>query len=155
MCTSSPGCRVLPGSGRVGTLPAPMSLEQFARHVAGALPPTPGGVRVHGDPDRTVHRVAVCGGAGDSLLPDAAASGVDAFVTADLRHHPASEHLLADGPALVDPGHWASEWPWLPRAAARLTEELARHGTTVETFVSTLVTDPVGGHVPSRPLEDH
>ena len=39
-------------------------------------------------------RVAVCGGAGDSALDAALAAGVDAYVTADLRHHPASEHLL-------------------------------------------------------------
>jgi hypothetical protein len=43
---------------------------------------------------------------------------------------------LADGgPALVDAAHWATEWPWL-QAAARLL------ATTVETSVSTLVTDP-------------
>ena len=44
-------------------------------------------------------RVAVCGGAGDSALDAALAAGVDAYVTADLRHHPASEHLLRPGGA--------------------------------------------------------
>jgi dinuclear metal center YbgI/SA1388 family protein len=145
------------GLGRVGVLPAGTSLETFAQQVADALPATPGGVRFHGDGSRMVQRVAVCGGAGDGLLGDAAAAGVDAFVTADLRHHPASEHLAAGGPALVDPGHWASEWPWLPRAADRLVEGLAAKNpdaTTVETHISTRVTDPVTGHVRSRPEED-
>ena len=62
------------------------------------LPATAWGVRAAGDPDRTVRRVAVCGGAGDSALDAALAAGVDAYVTADLRHHPASEHLLRPGP---------------------------------------------------------
>ena len=54
-------------------------------------------------------------------LGAARAAGVDAYVTADLRHHPASEHLLAGraaGPRLVDVAHWASEWPWCAQAAA-------------------------------------
>jgi dinuclear metal center YbgI/SA1388 family protein len=142
------------GLGRVGTLMTPMSLRQFAGHVAKVLPATPQGVRYFGVADRQVERVAVCGGAGDSLLSDARRAGVDVFVTADLRHHPASEHLAAGGPALVDPGHWASEWPWLSWAETRLREALAGDGTTVETHVSTTVTDPVAGHVASRPEED-
>ncbi len=145
------------GLGRVGVLAAETTLEGFAQQVADSLPATPGGVRFHGDGQRRVRRVAVCGGAGDGLLADAAAAGVDAYVTADLRHHPASEHLEGGGPALVDPGHWASEWPWLPRAADRLVKALGAinpDATTVETHVSTRVTDPVAGHVRSRPEED-
>lgn len=145
------------GLGRVGALTTPIRLSEFAQQVADALPSTPAGVRLHGDPDATVTRVAVCGGSGDSLLVDAVRAGVDVFVTADLRHHPASEHLAAGGPALIDPGHWASEWPWLRRAARQLTQALAddaSFATTVETHVSTVVTDPVTGHVRSRPEEE-
>jgi putative NIF3 family GTP cyclohydrolase 1 type 2 len=96
-------------------------------------------VRAAGDPDRPVRRIAVCGGAGDSALRAAAAAGVDAYVTADLRHHPASESLLAGGPALVDVAHWASEWPWCAQAADVLRAEL---GGSVEVRVSTRRTDP-------------
>ena len=140
------------GLGRVGVLPETTTLAEFVRAVGASLPRTPGGVRYFGDGERPVHRVAVCGGAGDSLLPDAAAAGVDAFVTADLRHHAASEHLAGGGPALIDPGHWASEWPWLALAARALIEGLSADGvdaTTVETRVSTIVTDPASGWVPS------
>jgi putative NIF3 family GTP cyclohydrolase 1 type 2 len=83
----------------------------------------------------------------------ATARGADVFVTADLRHHTASEHLAADAPALVDPGHFASEWPWLPAAARRLADALAERGTTVETRVSTLVTDPWTSLVTDVPEE--
>ena len=107
--------------------------------MAAALPATAWGVRAAGDPDRPVRRVAVCGGAGDSALGAAVAAGVDAYVTADLRHHPASEHLLAGGPALVDVAHWASEWPWCAQAADVLRTAL---GGSVEVRVSTLRTDP-------------
>jgi putative NIF3 family GTP cyclohydrolase 1 type 2 len=96
-------------------------------------------VRAGGDPQRLLRTVAVCGGAGDSLLGAASAAGVDAFVTADLRHHLASEHLAAGGPALVDVAHWASEHPWCSQAAAVLTAAL---GSTVDVRVSYRRTDP-------------
>ena len=127
------------GIGRVGTLPEPEPLRAFVDRVAAALPATAWGVRAAGDPERPVRRVAVCGGAGDSALGSARAAGVDAYVTADLRHHPASEHLLAPGPALLDVAHWASEWPWCAQAAAVLRSAL---GGNVEVRVSTRCTDP-------------
>ena len=43
---------------------------------------------------------------------------MDAYLTADLRHHPASEHLADGGPALLDAAHWATERPWLDELAA-------------------------------------
>jgi dinuclear metal center YbgI/SA1388 family protein len=127
------------GLGRLGTLPAPEPLHVFTDRVAAALPATAWGVRAAGDPQRPVRRVAVCGGAGDSALGAAATAGVDAYVTADLRHHPASEHVLAGGPALVDVAHWASEWPWCAQAAEVLRSAL---GGSVEVRVSTRRTDP-------------
>ena len=45
-------------------------------------------------------------------------------------------------PFLVDVAHFASEWPWLARAAADLVADLAAHGATVVTRVSKLRTDP-------------
>jgi putative NIF3 family GTP cyclohydrolase 1 type 2 len=84
----------------------------------------------------------VCGGAGDDLFGDVRASGADVFVTADLRHHPASETLEQGPPALVDCAHWATEWPWLGAAERLLRDGLTRRGVTVQTRVSTLVTDP-------------
>ncbi|QFZ16850.1 Nif3-like dinuclear metal center hexameric protein [Saccharothrix syringae] len=127
------------GIGRVGELPAAEPLRAFAQRVADALPATAWGVRAAGDPDRPVRRVAVCGGAGDGYLSAAVRAGVDAYVTADLRHHPAGEHLAAGGPALVDVAHWASEWPWCGQAADVVR---AAFGGTVEVVVSTRRTDP-------------
>ena len=130
------------GIGRVGELAEPTTLGRFASLVAAVLPPTASGVRVSGDYDQLVRRVAVCGGAGDAYLGAAAVLGADVYVTADLRHHPAQEAreqaMLAGGPALVDVSHWASEWLWLHRAAEQLRGELPG----VEFVVSELRTDP-------------
>ena len=126
------------GTGRIGVV-APTTLRDFAATVAEVLPATAHGVRVAGEPDRAVRRVALCGGAGDFLLDAVRATDADVYVTSDLRHHPAAEFREHQGPALVDVAHWAAEWTWLPVVRARLTEEL---GDTVETRVSTLNTDP-------------
>lgn len=135
------------GIGRVGRTTGSPTLAEFARGVAAALPRTAHGVRVAGDLDAPIERVAVVGGAGDSLFDAVRASGVDAYLTADLRHHPASEareqaEFEGRGPALVDLSHFASEWPWLARAAAVLEAGAKATGATVETRVSTRSTDP-------------
>ena len=130
------------GLGRVGTLPEPMTLGSLAAVLAKALPSTATGVRGAGDFTESVQRVAVCGGAGDSLLEHDAVLAADVYVTADLRHHPASEardrHAIGAGPALIDLSHWASEWLWLKAARTQLIERLPG----VEVTVSDLRTDP-------------
>ncbi len=130
------------GLGRVGMLPEPMTLGALARRLASMLPATATGVRVAGEFDRQVQRIAVCGGAGDSLLSDPAVRAADVYITADLRHHPASEAVetarVDGGPALIDVSHWASEWMWLETAADELRATLP----DVEVVVSELRTDP-------------
>ena len=138
------------GTGRVGELPQDVTLEQFAEHVAVVLPATAHGVRVAGDPQRTVRTVAVCGGAGDAFL-SRAAQVADVYVTADLRHHRAQDHLADSECALIDVAHWASEWPWLDVAASALRSALAARGTSVEVLVSALPTDPWATHRGSAP----
>jgi len=130
------------GTGRIGVLPAPLALSEFTALVAKVLPPTAWGIRAAGDPDRRIGTVAVCGGAGDPFLADAVRAGVDAYLTADLRHHPASEYLADGGPALVDAAHWATERPWLDAVAAELSA-----GLGLRTVVSDLDTDPWTLHV--------
>lgn len=132
------------GAGRIGRLPEPLTLAALTALAARALPPTAWGVRAAGDPDRVIETVAVSGGAGDSFLAAAADAGVDAFLTADLRHHPASEHLAGGGPALLDAAHWATERPWLDELAAHLRDTLG-----LQTVVSDLDTDPWTLHAPS------
>ena len=131
------------GLGRVGVLSEPEDLRTFTRRVADRLPATAGGVRAAGDPDRMVRTVAVCGGSGGSLVGAAAAAGADVLLTSDLRHHVVSEALEAGGPALVDVAHWASEHPWLTRAAQLLRRDL---GGRVEVAVSAVRTDPWTAH---------
>ena len=138
------------GLGRVGSLTQPESLSAFVSRVRAGLPQTSWGVRAAGDPDMTVSRVAVCGGAGDSLLDAAAAAGVHAYVTADLRHHPADEHCRVSDVALIDVAHWASEYPWCEQAADVLRSAF---GADLSVRVCPIRTDP--WNIDNAPGSDH
>jgi dinuclear metal center YbgI/SA1388 family protein len=137
-----PGTHPNRGIGRVGTLPEPTTLGMLARALGALLPSTAGGIRVSGEFDKPISTIALCGGAGDSLLGNTAVLDADVYITSDLRHHPASEFRENarhnNGPALIDVSHWASEWLWLDTAATQLRAAL--DGVTVT--VSDLRTDP-------------
>lgn len=138
------------GLGRVGALPEPVTLRDFSRTVADALPHTEYGIQVAGDPEASVRSVCVLPGSGDSLFDGARRSGADVYVTSDLRHHPATDaleraryearlrgHGLAVGlgdphprPMLINTPHSAIESLWLdyamedvPRAVLKATGE--------------------------------
>jgi len=130
------------GIGRVGTLAEPTTLGRLARLLGELLPATASGIRVSGDFDAPISTVALCGGAGDSLLTEPAVLAADVYITSDLRHHPASEARenarASRGPALIDVSHWASEWLWLEQAASELRAALP----DVTVTVSDIRTDP-------------
>jgi dinuclear metal center YbgI/SA1388 family protein len=130
------------GIGRVGDLAEPTTLGRLARGLADVLPATAQGIRVAGEYDRSVRRVALCAGAGDAYLGLPEVTAADVYITSDLRHHPASEARenarVSRGPALVDVSHWASEWLWLEVAAEQLRDALPG----LEVTVSDLRTDP-------------
>lgn len=57
--------------------------------------------------NKPVRKIAVCGGAGIFLLPNAIAAGADVFITGDVKYH---EFFDADGRLLLaDIGHFESE----------------------------------------------
>jgi dinuclear metal center YbgI/SA1388 family protein len=132
------------GTGRVGELDAPVTLGELAGRLVDALPSTEHGIRVAGDLDSPVRRIAVCGGAGDSLL-EIVGDSADVYLTGDLRHHRAQDHLLSTGKALIDVPHWAAEWLWLPDAASALEQDLG--ADSVATSVSAIDTSPWTAHL--------
>lgn len=139
------------GSGRIGNLPAALPLKDFAQQVAQALPDCPAGILVGGDLEAKVKTIAVSGGSGDSFLGDARRAGADVYICADLRHHPASEHLEAGKPYLICATHWASEWPWVPACARHLEHSFCGE-LTVE--VSKICTDPWAARIAPKLSEN-
>ena len=93
------------GLGQVGELPTPMPVADFVQYVKDCL-----GLKVvkyAGQIDRLVKMVAVCGGAGSSLIRQALQAGADAYVTGDVRYH---DFFIPDNQMLiVDVGHFEGE----------------------------------------------
>lgn len=118
------------------------TLLDFARLVAKRIPAVAQGIRVAGDPQRQISKVAVLAGAGDGYLGQVASSDADLYITSDLRHHPAQDFsqqsLLVGGPALMDIAHWAAEWVWLDKAKSQLENLIPQ----VKFVVSEINTDP-------------
>lgn len=127
------------GTGRVGELPEPTTLRRVADVLARGLPAPH--LRVAGDLDATVRRVAACGGAGDAYVDDARAAGADVYVTGDLRHHPALDALTL-GLALVDAGHYATEAAALPALVEALDAGARRRGLSARLVASRVRTEP-------------
>ncbi len=98
------------GLGVVGNLPSPESLFEFLERTRVAL--NCEALRFTGSSKKPIQRVAVCGGSGGSLIPDALRAGADAFVTSDLTYHRFFDVLDSEGStkmALIDAGHYETE----------------------------------------------
>ena len=135
------------GMGRVGELEREMSLEEFAGLCREKLPKTVQGAKMAGDARMKVKRVAVMSGAGDSFLDKAIDLKADAFLTSDLRHHPALDAIekakaLGKPMGLVDVSHFSSEFPWFDFALRDIENKFEGR---VECRLSSLCTDPWSG----------
>jgi dinuclear metal center YbgI/SA1388 family protein len=124
------------GLGRIGDLADPLTAEDLAVRCRERLRSP---VRLAGDPGKRIHRLALCGGSGASLIQDAVRAGVDAYVTGDLKHHQALE-AAGSGLVVIDAGHHGTEWPFIPKLAARLSEAGAH--LSGEVMISDTKTDP-------------
>ncbi|MGB9793156.1 MAG: YqfO family protein, partial [Thermacetogeniaceae bacterium] len=133
----NPGKRF--GFGRVGKLPQPMTLGSFAERVKESLGQK--AVRVVGQLERMVSRVAVCGGSGAALLHQAIRSKADVYVTGDVRHHDAL-NALAQGIALIDAGHHGTERVIVSVIADYLKDKANEEGCALHVEVSEVNTDP-------------
>lgn len=116
------------GLGRVGCLKTPVTLRELCQVVKQKLKLKY--LRVVGDLERKVSKVAVCGGAGGSLIPKAVFTGADAYITGDIKYHEAEE-AKASGLALIDAGHYSTEKIVLNFLARYLKDELEGLGAEV------------------------
>ncbi len=127
------------GMGAIGVLPRGKQLGDLLKHLQQSLAiPT---LRYTGPKRARIERIAVCGGGGSQLLPQAIAAGADAFITADVKYHTFQE---AEGRiALIDAGHFETEVPIVESLVAYLTSELRKRGTAIPVNASTSLSNPV------------
>lgn len=92
------------GLGAVGTLKEPMAPDDFVLFVKKAF--SLESLRCTRLPERKISKVALCGGAGKSVIPSAIDCGADAYITGDIPYH---DFFTEDGFMIMDIGHFESE----------------------------------------------
>ena len=105
--------------GRIGTLPRAMTFGELARLSESRLSTR---VRIAGDADAVIRRIAVIGGGGAEELFDARAAGADAYITGEMKHHLAIQAEFI-GLNVIEAGHYETERIVLPRLLERLQRE--------------------------------
>jgi len=93
------------GLGSIGTLPQSMRAEYFFDVMKKEL--NIEYFRISGKTDRTIQKVAVCGGSGSSFIRTAFAAGADIFITGDVKYH---DFFSVDNQMIIaDIGHFEGE----------------------------------------------
>lgn len=126
------------GYGRVGKLESEVNLKEFANQVKESLECDT--IRVYGNLDRSIKKVAVCGGSGASFISSANKVGADVYITGDIKYHDAQ---LAQelGIAVIDAGHFNTEKHSIEFLKAHLKEntdevEIITHIESIAPFVT-------------------
>ncbi len=127
------------GLGRVGRLPSPQGGEEFIAAAARELGAA--AAQVAGPLPRTVERVAVVGGSGGDLLPQAVAAGAQVLITGEARYH-AADQARDLGLCLVCLGHYQTEAVIIEPWARRLSQMLEAAGLFCEVVPWTGGADP-------------
>lgn len=127
------------GLGRIGRLAEPLNLKQFADQVRKLLMVP--SVRMVGEVEQAIKKVAVCGGSGISLLSEALRQGADCLVTGDIKFHDA-QRARAEGLTLIDAGHFGTERFMVAELSARLRQVLSERQISVEVIEMVGEQDP-------------
>ena len=95
------------GLGVIGELDAPTTLPQLVEHVGQMFAVKGSGLRYVTGQNSSIKTVALCGGAGASMIEHAIQQGADVYISADFKYH---ELQNANGQiAVIDMDHWVSE----------------------------------------------
>ena len=124
------------GGGRIGWLPAQITLAEFLALVQDSL--NVSAISYVGDPETKVQRVAVACGSAAEFLTDAERHEADVLLTGEARFHACLE-ARTRGIPMVLAGHYATERPGVEDLAAII----ARQFPGLEAFASTVERDPL------------
>jgi len=115
---------IIEGTGRIGQFKKAYTVKDLIEFIKTNFNIT--NVRVVGEVDRKIKKVAVVGGSGSSFIKDAIKNKCDVLITGDLKHH---EALFAkeEGLIVLDIGHFGSEF-----IAVSYLMELVKHKFDVE-----------------------
>ncbi|WP_075718454.1 Nif3-like dinuclear metal center hexameric protein [Roseburia sp. 499] len=109
----------LQGIGKVGNLSEPMKVRACAELVKKAFHEEQ--VKVFGNLDKKISRVAISPGSGKSVIGEALKNGAEVLITGDIDHHEGID-AAAQGMAVIDAGHYGVEKIFIPYMRKYLEE---------------------------------
>lgn len=123
------------GSGAIGELPEAIETMQFLYQLKELFKVD--AIRFTNPTTDTIKKVALCGGSGSFLLPNAIREKADVFITGDFKYH---EFFNADGQIIIaDIGHYESE-----QFTKELFKEiLQKKIPNFATHLSQVITNPI------------
>lgn len=121
------------GLGRIGVLEQETTLAVYAENVKKALGLDK--VRIAGDPNRIIKKVAMLNGVGNKFISAARFAGADVLVTGDMQYHEMVDAVEA-GLTIIDAGHYASESIMIPALAEYIRSKCTAQGHQVEIIES-------------------
>lgn len=128
------------GLGRIGYLNKPIKLMEFISNLKKVLKAD--NIKVAGNSNAMIEKIALCGGSGTSLISKAIFKGADVLVTGDVKYHEA-QYALENGLILIDAGHYYTEAPIVDVLLRHLKQELEQmKAYDVQVIKSSICTDP-------------
>ena len=109
------------GIGRIGELEKPMTLEECCVYVKHKL--NLGSLKVFGDMQAEVSRLAISPGSGKTAIAAAIAKGADVLVTGDIGHHDGLD-AVEQGLSVIDAGHYGTEYIFIEDMRRFLEDKL-------------------------------
>jgi dinuclear metal center YbgI/SA1388 family protein len=121
------------GLGRIGNWHRPRPFSRVVKRVKEIFGVDQ--VRIWGRPPEKVERLALCSGSGGDLIATARERGAQVYLTGEVRHHQATPGP-ADGFAVLEVGHFASEVLFMPEWARQLRRHFQDGGLQVRVEVA-------------------
>lgn len=109
------------GIGKIADLTDQVPLKELVQTVKEAFGLD--SVKVFGNLEQSVGRVAICPGSGKSVIGEALRKGADVLVTGDIGHHEGIDGV-AQGLAIIDAGHYGVEHIFMADMERYLKENL-------------------------------
>lgn len=127
------------GIGRIVELEKEMTLEEVCSRVKENLKLK--AARYSGEKQWKVKKLAVINGSGQDYFERARKLGADCIISGDTTYHYVSD-LYEEGVAVIDAGHFGTEWPAMAAFACRLEGMLKERGLDLKVKVSEKNNDP-------------
>jgi len=96
------------GLGRIASLSEPVQLSELCEMVKESLGLA--SIRYTGRDDKSISKIAVINGSGQSHFSEAVKAGAECIITGDTTYHYVSD-MNEVGVGVIDAGHYGTEWP--------------------------------------------